>query len=394
MLDFSRGRGTRRAAVPACLALCLCAPATAAEPEDGGTAATSYQFAGYAKALALRSRTTDAERDPYGLGLGRLRLKLTALRPGLEARIEHDTELRVGSYLGTAEFARLKDAPPPQVATEQANFSDTRRLYGSNRFFRAHVKFKSDAADFTLGRQRIPLGTGRLWSALDLLNPVNPLQVERDEYVGVDAAVLGYRLGRNARTLAVYAPDPAKRRSRWNLRHMTRFAGADLSLTYAKYWEDRLLGVDLSTQIGDAGLRGEFSVTRPGAGPSHRKALLGLDYGFANTLTLSWEYFHSSQRDEDRRAAFARNPLLAQVQPAGGRYLGLAAGYDITPLLKLNGYWLANLQDSSRFVSATVSYSLTEDTQVSAGAQFFLGDRRSDYGRGENLYFLQLQRFF
>jgi hypothetical protein len=393
---------SRRPSIAGLVAAAACfaghaVPAHAAEPQQPqkeDSKVSSFRLAGYAKALALRSKTTDGARQSYGLGLGRVRLKMTYVHPRVEAHVEQDTELRTGSHLETAEFRRQKDMPPGQYVAAQSNFVDTRRLYGTARFFRAHVKLKTDSADLTVGRQRIPLGTGRLWSALDLLNPANPLQVERNEYVGVDAALLEYRLSDTSKAMLVFAPDPAKRHARWNLRYQTHLQNADVTLTYGKYWEDRLVGVDVSTQLGDAGLRGEFSLTRPAVGPSYRKVLLGVDYGFANTLVLSAEYFHSSQSEQDRLAAFQRNSQLAQVQPSGSRYLGFAASYDITPLVKFNGYWLTNLTDGSRFFSPSISYSVTEDLNVTGGAQFFLGNTRSDYGRGENLYFLQLQRFF
>jgi len=119
-----------------------------------------------------------------------------------------------------------------------------------------------------------------------------------------------------------------------------------------------------------------------------------MDYAFANTLTLSAEAYASSQTRQELLAQFAQNPQLAQVQPFGRRYGGFAASYEITPLLKLAAYWLFNLSEHGRFFSPTLTYSISDNLTFAGGAQFFAGSSDSDFGRGKNLGYLQLQYFF
>ena len=68
--------------------------------------------------------------------------------------------------------------------------------------------------------------------------------------------------------------------------------------------------------------------------------------------------------------------------------------YWITSLFKTSAYFLFNLSDGSRFISPTFSYSIDDNLTLSGGAQFFSGGEGSDYGRGKNLGFIQLQRHF
>ncbi|MGZ3236884.1 MAG: hypothetical protein ACXU8A_05845, partial [Burkholderiaceae bacterium] len=248
--------------------------------------------------------------------------------------------------------------------------------------------------DATIGRQRIPLGIGHIWSTLDMLNPINPLQVERDEYVGVDAALLDYKVGALSKISAIYAPDPARLSDRLVTQYKMNVGGTDLAITYGKYWGDHIVGTDFTTQIGNAGLHGELTYAKPQIGQSYRKLLVGFDYAFANTFTLSAETYYSSQSQQDRLAQFAQNAHLAQVEPFGSRYTGLAASYEFTPLLKTVTYFLYNLSDHSRFISPTLSYSIADNLMISGGSQFFLGGEGSDYGRGRNLHYVQLQWFF
>jgi hypothetical protein len=377
-------------------------PVKAPEPADGrgmdegdGSSIPPLRFTGYYKFLGIRSQTPDDAQDRYNLGLNRLRLKLTySPFPWVRLHAENDTELRVGSYIDKAEFRRQETAPPVQYWKAQSNLSEGNNYYLTNNFFRGYVKFLLEGTDVTVGRQRIPLGAGRNWSTLDMLNPVNPLQVEREEYVGVDAALVEQKIGALSKLMWVYAPDPARKSSRWIVRYRANYEATDWALTYGKYWDDRIAGVDVVSQLGDAGLRGEWTYARPQVGPSYQKALLGFDYGFVNTLTLSMELYYSGQSMEERLAAFARNPQLARVESFGDRNGGLTVNYEITPLLEAVAYVLLNLKDHSRFVSPALSYSLSENLSVSGGAQFFSGNAGSEYGSGKDLYYMQLERFF
>lgn len=369
------------------------APLGASAATEPATTA-AWQFSGYNKTIAISSSSMDPDNRAYDMALNRLRLKLNYEVPHFQAHIEEDVTVQAGSYLRTPDFQKEKNAPSRQYWKDGSVFGDTSAYFGTQRLFRAYAKFSADAADLTIGRQRIPLGTGRMWSTLDMLNPINPLQVERDEYVGVDAALLEYRIGQLSRLSLIYAPDPARVSDRWVGQYRSNLKGTDVTFTYGKYWSDHIAGVDFATQIGDAGLRGEWTYTRPQIGRSYEKMLLGFDYAFDNTLTISSELYYSNQRKEDRLTQFSQNAQLAQVQPLSNRYVGLSASYEITPLLKAGAIALFNLSDHGRFLSPTLSYSVSDNLVLSGGAQFFSGTQESDYGRGKNLRYVQVQWFF
>jgi hypothetical protein len=359
------------------------------------SAEAPLRLTGYNKTLLISSTTADPEKQPYTLVLNRLRLKLTdRLSPSFLVHAEEDVVLKGGSYLDTMAFQRERSAPVRQYWGDGSAFADKSGYYGTQHLFRGYARISSDTADLTIGRQRIPLGTGRLWSALDMLNPANPLQVERDDYVGVDAALMEYKTGALSKFSLVYAPDPDRVSDRWIGQYRTNVKGTDITVSYGKYWEDRLAGMDFATQIGDAGLRGEWAYFMPQNGAPYRKILLGFDYAFANTLTLSAEAYYSSQSDSERLAQFAQHPQRMQVQPFGSRYAGLSATYEFTPLLKASAYFLFNLSDHSRFVAPSLSYLLADNLSVMGGVQLFAGDGSSEYGRGNTLRYVQLQWFY
>jgi len=355
----------------------------------------NLQVGGNHKLMVISSRTPDAANEAYQQAVSRLRLKLSyRLSPAVNIKVEHDTDVTVGSYLQTGFFGRQKNAPAQQYLGEGSTWLDQPHVYGTQRFFRAYAKISSNATDITVGRQRIALGTGRFWSTLDMLNPINPLQAERDEFVGVDAVLAERSIGALSKASLVYAPDPQRNSDRWVAQYRTHFGETDLTLTHGKYWSDHVTGIDFATQWGDAGLHGELAYTRAAVGSAYKKALLGFDYAFANTLSVSSEVYYSDRSEQDQVAQWTQNPQLALVQPQGGAYFGIAVGYELTPLLKVSTYLLKNLKDGSLVLYPSISYAAANGVNVMGGAQFFSGSGNSEFGAASTTYFFRVQSFF
>ncbi|MES2947812.1 MAG: hypothetical protein V4858_04640 [Pseudomonadota bacterium] len=353
------------------------------------------KIGGTYSALVIGSQTPDEAHDSYQQAVNRLRLKWSyRLSPAFNLKVEHDTDLTAGNYLQTSLFARQKKAPPQQYLGEGSAWLDRPTVYGTQRFFRAYAKISSDVSDLTVGRQRIALGTGRFWSTLDMLNPINPLQAERDEFVGVDAILAERSVGTLSKIGLVYAPDPQRRSDRWVAQYRTHFGETDLTFTHGKYWSDHVTGIDFATQWGDTGIHGELAYTRADVGSAYKKALLGFDYAFANTLSVSSEIYYSDRSTEDQIAQWTQNPQLALVQPPGGSYFGIALGYELTPLLKISTYLLRNLKDGSQVLYPSISYAASNSINFMGGAQFFSGSGNSEFGAARNMYFFRVQSFF
>jgi hypothetical protein len=370
-------------------------PAGAREALDAGTGPRPLALRGYVKSLLVRSREEADGGGPYVLSLERLRLNVTATSPHLELHAEHDTELRLGTYVETAELTRLMRPPVPEhYLAIDATLTHGPDHWLSQRFFRLHARISLGETDVTIGRQRIPLGTGRMWSALDVLNPVNPLRVERDEYVGVDAAKVEQRLGALTKLLVVYAPAVGGEEDRAVVRFQTNLRETDAALTTGTYWGNRFVGVDLATQLGGAGLYGELAWTRPEVGGAHLKGLIGAGYALSDTVSVAGETYVTTQDAADRRASFAMNLQLLRVQPRGARYAGLSVAYEPTPVLASTALLLVNLEDGSGIVAPSLSYTFAGDWVVSASAQLGGGEARSEFGQARALWSAQLQRYF
>jgi hypothetical protein len=364
-------------------ALSACAPAHA----------EGLGLTGSVKSLFARSRSVTGEA--FGLSLNRLRVEAKGdVAPGLALDLQYDNELLFGNYLDTGEFRATKDFAPPQYWRAKANYLDRGDAYGRHRFYRAAITAAAGNVDLRVGRQRIAWGTGRIWSPLDILNPINPLALERDERVGVDAVLVEAKLGPLARASLVYAPapdrGPASRAAQWH----GNAAGVDVSLVVGRLLGLEVLGMDLAGQIGPAGIRGEIARQRSSSGETFNRLVVGADYAFANGLTLSAEGYYNGAGARDP-SSYDRSRLSAgHIASLATRYAGLIASYELTPLLKWVTYAVLNADDRSRVVDSRLVWSVRPDLELTVGAQGSGGGRNSEFGVTPAAWQGQAQWFF
>ena len=360
-----------------------------------GARAEDLAFSGYYKNLLVDSETVaPADRD-YTLDLNRLRLELKGeLSRRVALDVEYDNELLFGNYLDTAQFAAQKDQRPDQYWDLYDSYGNGGSWYGRHGLYRANVTFSAGDTDVRLGRQRIAWGTGRFFSPLDLLNPLNPIALEREERVGVDAVLAEHQLGPLSQISAVYAPGHESGESTAALNWHSNTAGVDYSLIGGRVRRERVVGGDIATQWRSAGVRAELTHNDSDVGPTYFRAVLAMDYAFPGTLTLSGELYYNGAGATDPAAYDFPSLFARRIQNVGRRYFGGYAGYEITPLLKWANYLVLNVGDHSRFYSPELTFSLRENVGFRIGAQLFGGSAESEYGRFHDLYYAELQWSF
>ena len=81
-------------------------------------------------------------------------------------------------------------------------------------------------------------------------------------------------------------------------------------------------------------------------------------------------------------------------QTLAQRYIGVHAGYEITPLLKLISEIVVNLNDRSRFFAPRISCSIRPKLDASFGLQWFSGATGTEYARPPSATYAQLKWLF
>ncbi len=350
---------------------------------------------GYYKNLLIVSRTLPffGPDESYVLDLNRLRLRLAGdMGEYVSFNIQYDNEILLGSYLDTLQYEALDAMERDTYFNWEATYLERGKAQGRHSLYRAYLSFTGERTEVRIGRQRFAWGTALFWNPVDILNPFNPIQLEREERTGVDAGLLSWDYGELSRLSLVLAQQRAGSSSA--LRWRSHWQGFDLALTGGRFINDEMIGFDFAGQAGLIGLRGEMTRTGSRADGAYTRMVLGVDRSFANTLTLNLELYYNGQgRGDPAQYDFSRllsGELLSLARYYGGFYFA----YELTPILRWDNFLILNLDDDSRFLAPRLVYSPTGNIDLTIGLQFFDGASASEYGVLEDIYYGELQWFY
>ncbi|MBI3550377.1 MAG: hypothetical protein HY078_15155 [Elusimicrobia bacterium] len=393
-----------------------------------GRARADFGASGYVKTLYSYTRSP-IDRRVYWLDMSRARLTLDSsagfsssvlegLAPGsalatsdagkgprFRVHVDYDHEVRAGSYYQSADH-RFFGMPEPASYFDMEQTISTGGSYTwRHLLYRGWVGVESETALLRFGRQRIAWGTGKLWNPVDVLNPYQPTSLERDERRGVDSIYARSAFGNLGQGEAAYALGDRWASSDLLVRMKGHAGRADVSLIGGKVATSTaswMLGSDLSSDLWDGNLHGEWSYTDLKTRTPFWRALIGYEYSFSSSPPVSWlkdvwfvaEYFHNG-------AGVARPGRYRPQILLSGRDVALARNYggfgftkDLHPLLKFELYQLVNIDDGSHFFSPSLSWNAVKNLYLSAGLQRFGGSIVSEYGRLPNIAWAQGQFYF
>lgn len=371
--------------------LLLAALASLASPARAGVDA-----GGYVKSIWQYSHSA-LDRRAYNLSTNRARLSLDAERGLLRAHVDYDHQVAAGSYFRTTEYRLFGYAPPkPWLDMEQTISTGTTNGYGHG-VHRGWLGLERETWALRAGRQRIAWGTGKLWNPTDVLNPYNPVAVERDERQGVDALYGRSAFGELGQAELAWAPGERWPEHQLLARGRGHWRGWDASLLGGKVagsTASLMLGGDFAGTLLDGTLHGELAYFTPESRTPYWKAGLGYDYTFANDDSLVLEWYHAGNGQLDvRRYDFGPLRLGREVAVARN-YLGGSFTHDFHTLLKAEAVGVANADDGSTFFYPSLSFNALDDLWLTAAWQRFGGEAPTEFGRQPNQVVLTAQFWF
>src|SRR5574338_71433 len=170
--------------------------------------------------------------------------------------------------------------------------------------------------------------------------------------------------------------------------------GTDFSALIGRFRGDDVLGVDFATSRGGLGVRSETTVTRASDGARFARGLLGADHGFATSATVTVEAYYNGRGTTDKSRYDFESVLAGRALNVGRFYGAAAVVYPITPLLKIGGYAVINVNDQSGVWWPRLEWSAMTNLDVVAGLQGFAGGAETEYGRFTNLLHGEVRWFF
>ena len=338
-----------------------------------------------------------ATGNPLWTDLNRLRLQADATGDSFAAQLIYDHELLYGGTVTTPTYRAARSIPEATYFDAHAYVAEKPRYDWRHGIYRGWVQYSGESGRITLGRQRVAWGSGRLWNPSDRFNPVAPTALEADEKLGVDAIFAQYDFSGFGAVQAVYAPGRVARgvSEKSAIRWRDTFGETDVAMMVGAIGHERIAAVDLFANVNDGGLYVEAVFADPKQTGRYTQFVAGYDYTINNDLLpaglrLLIEYFYNGAASPLTALATASDRLNSVAR----QQLGVSAGYDLTPLWRLQGTAIFDLDQGSRFVSPQLAWSAADNIDVSAFAMLFYGRAGSEYGGQKHLYALQFQYYF
>lgn len=264
---------------------------------------------------------------------------------------------------------RLVDFDP--VLAEQGGFVLLHNLD------RLAVKWHSNFADVTVGRQVLSWGSGRFWNPTDLLSPFGPADIDREVRRGVDAVRVSLPLAETMQVEVLWLPQQEARNNGGVVRSQFNLRGFDIAPSVAKYLRDAVFGLDVSGDIGPVGVHGEIAATSAldvGTNGKHERyvrAVVGADIRPRESLVLTGEYYFNGFGAKDPLGYLgvlrSNRVTRGEVFGAGRHYLGVAAAWQATELLSVQASAITNLQDPSVLLVPALEYWMEQSVLVRFG---------------------------
>ena len=361
------------------------------------------------------------DRDQWQ-SLTRLRMQLDAvLGAHWSAALAYDLEASVGILDGL--FAAPGAVEDSFLGLEDRLGEATARHAQIHRVYRGWLRFEDGPLRITVGRQRVPWGVGRLWNPIDRFNAIGPLAVEGDQSLGIDAVDVRWSFSGFDHLQLVYAPSTRSADARYAVRYQAVVRDVDLGVMVGRFEQAFSAGIDLAGNLGDAAWRVEAVWTDPrrtaavlGSGPREVErfwqVVASVDHNFdvgtgiyvlvehlwdQNALGLgpggrggSLLSFFQAPGIPITRDRFAGSGVVSLVS----HQTGLMAGYDLGASARGDLLLLWDWQGQSAAIAPVLTFTGFNEVELSLGAQFFAGAKRSQYGSQETLVYALVEWFF
>lgn len=339
------------------------------------------------------SRTTDLNRLRLQLD-GEINIEWGAEQPSLRVHVVYDHELLWGAMVADPLVSAALRRPDSTWLDAAAVLSGRQNSHWKHALYRGWLAYDVDDFTVKVGRQRIAWGSGRIWNPTDRFNPVQPTALELDQKLGVDAAALQWNYSASASLSAVASPSSIANGTvqKMAFRWQDTWGAFDLSMMVARIADESMLGLDVTGNAGDAGVRFEWMQARNVREGSYGQMIFGLDYTwnnrwFANGLYTAIEYFYNG----------AAGLVVSKDRVSGisNQLLGMQLAYDLTPLWRAEMLFILDMQTpSSWFAVPSVTWSFEENIDLQCVVQLPQGNRDGEFAGLEAVYSLRIDWYF
>ena len=339
--------------------------------------------------LLFQSR--DSASNPAWTDLNRLRLEWQGNRGSWSWQLSYDHQWLWGGLLRDPLLRRFVLAPEATWLDAADAIHASSDFAWGHRLYRGWMRYERSGFALTVGRQRIAWGSGRIWNPTDRFNPVSPTALEPDQKLGVDALDVQWRYSAQGGFEGVLSPGRAASRTaaKWALRWSDTFHETDLALLVGRIGPEHVAGMDVTGNWHDASYRLEWLQSwRHGR---FGQLSTGVDYTWVSRwfpagLYLAFEYFYNG--------AISRPARVDRLQTRAPHLFGLLAGYDLTPLWRLDGMLLLDPVHGSAFLAPRLTWSVRDNVDAIAFVQLPWGGAGDEFSGRQRVIAAQIDWYF
>ncbi|MDF1589703.1 MAG: hypothetical protein P1P93_11280 [Gammaproteobacteria bacterium] len=340
---------------------------------------------------------------------------IAANNPNDVVLFEHDKILTGGGFgrlmldIQTSEFSieahAVQSYIEPALRTGGSRFSSGFEIERSDalhwRFAGQHadlvvdrlnVQFSSDNLTIKLGRQPINLASTYYFTPNDFFAPFAAQTFYRTHKPGVDSARLDWQWGELSQlslyTVLNYPLDNNHSADRqtspdWSetsvlARASTLTDTFEWAVLFGKDHGDDIVGIDFQGELFDwLGVRGEGHLRFPDEQSQSRdvKFSLGLEHRFESSLTLRLEQFYQRSGASNAQSYSRTTQISNGTFYLARNYTALGTRYEFSPLFNGDIVYLYNHNDQSSLVALYATYSLSDESELSMGANIAIGQQ-------------------
>lgn len=366
--------------------------------------------------------------DATGIGVADFRLKgQLKLGEHFTAVAHHNVTWFGGG--GTSPLGSGASAGVGLLAPELVQLTWTAPTNGDvltirGRTDRLWLRWSAPGIDVTVGRQPVTFGSGLVFTPMDMVNPFSPAVIDTEYKPGVDAVRVDAYAGVSTRISALAAwsgiPIHDADRDGVTLRDVILVANAqatigvtDIQILGGWARDEGVFGAGFSGSIGAVAIYGDGTVTLPAEEEREEdpfvRAVVGASFLPTTTTSVSTELYYAGlgAADPADYLSVLTSPRFSrgEIWQVGRFYGSLAISQEITPLISASVAGIVNIEDPSAFIAPTVSWSVSDEAALAAGAYFGVGrsldltnplvpEFRSEFGAYPPAAFAQLRAYF
>jgi len=236
--------------------------------------------------------------------------------------------------------------------------------------YRGYVEYIDDIHQIGVGKQNIPLGIGKLFSPLNIFNPLNASSIEKDERSAINSLKYEYVINDLSNLLIVYAQDISTIRLKYVF-NSTEIGIVAMTNTQNGV-DESILGYELESRIFESSFDFKSEALFIKAiDNTKEEVMVGLDYGIGN-LMLSLEYLYDSDNIKDSFAT--------------------ALVYQIDGYWSINIVELLNIKNRQNLSMPSIGYMLSDNHTLKIGSIFIFDINKKELL--DDSYYLQLSMNF